>query len=228
MVGARLDAEVEIGADHRAQELDCAFLHGVSGRTESSGKGAVEAMLCSGSVTTLMEEHGVVGDRVAEAGELRHLHMVGRRAIVGLWSAVADVDAEGGAEPFGLFDALGLGQRRHRWRRVAVDLGAIEDGVAASEHAPGGLVSILVAVLGVRLVVAVGGLPEHHEVAVFALANLSAERLAAQLALQPTGRAGQPQDVANAVSFLASPQMDFITGQVIFVDGGKSLGGSGA
>ncbi|ODA18963.1 short-chain dehydrogenase, partial [Achromobacter xylosoxidans] len=60
------------------------------------------------------------------------------------------------------------------------------------------------------------------------LRNLSAERLAAQLALQPTGRAGQPRDVANAVSFLASPQMDFITGQVIFVDGGKSLGGSGA
>ncbi|MBB1623797.1 SDR family NAD(P)-dependent oxidoreductase [Achromobacter sp. UMC71] len=60
------------------------------------------------------------------------------------------------------------------------------------------------------------------------LRNLSAERLAAQLALQPTGRAGQPQDIANAVSFLAAPHMDFITGQVIFVDGGKSLGGSGA
>lgn len=60
------------------------------------------------------------------------------------------------------------------------------------------------------------------------LRNLSAEHLAAQLALQPTGRAGQPQDIANAVSFLAAPHMDFITGQVIFVDGGKSLGGSGA
>ncbi len=60
------------------------------------------------------------------------------------------------------------------------------------------------------------------------LRNLTPERLAAQLALQPTGRAGQPQDIANAVSFLAAPHMDFITGQVIFVDGGKSLGGSGA
>ncbi|MDT4860014.1 SDR family NAD(P)-dependent oxidoreductase [Achromobacter agilis] len=60
------------------------------------------------------------------------------------------------------------------------------------------------------------------------LRNLTSERLAAQLALQPTGRAGQPRDIANAVSFLAAPHMDFITGQVIFVDGGKSLGGSGA
>ncbi|MGE8637758.1 MAG: SDR family NAD(P)-dependent oxidoreductase [Achromobacter sp.] len=60
------------------------------------------------------------------------------------------------------------------------------------------------------------------------LRNLTPDRLAAQLALQPTGRAGQPQDIANAVSFLAAPHMDFITGQVLFVDGGKSLGGSGA
>lgn len=60
------------------------------------------------------------------------------------------------------------------------------------------------------------------------LRSLTPERLAAQLALQPTGRAGQPQDIAYAVSFLAAPHMDFITGQVIFVDGGKSLGGSGA
>lgn len=60
------------------------------------------------------------------------------------------------------------------------------------------------------------------------LRNLTPERMAAQLALQPTGRAGRPEDIANAVSFLAAPHMDFITGQVIFVDGGKSLGGSGA
>lgn len=60
------------------------------------------------------------------------------------------------------------------------------------------------------------------------LRALTPERLAAQLALQPTGKAGTPEDIANAVSFLASPGMSFITGQVLFVDGGKSLGGSGA
>jgi 3-oxoacyl-[acyl-carrier protein] reductase len=58
------------------------------------------------------------------------------------------------------------------------------------------------------------------------LRALTPERMAAQLALQPSGKAGQPEDIANAVSFLASPATQFITGQVLFVDGGKSLGGS--
>ena len=60
------------------------------------------------------------------------------------------------------------------------------------------------------------------------LRALTPERLAAQLALQPTGQAGRPEDIARAVSFLVSPDMGFITGQVLFVDGGKSLGGSAA
>ena len=60
------------------------------------------------------------------------------------------------------------------------------------------------------------------------LRALTPERLAAQLALQPTGKAGQVENIAQAVSFFASAQTDFITGQVLFVDGGKSLGGSGA
>ncbi len=60
------------------------------------------------------------------------------------------------------------------------------------------------------------------------LRALTPERLAAQLSLQPTGKAGRPEDIAQAVSFFASAQTDFITGQVLFVDGGKSLGGSGA
>jgi len=41
---------------------------------------------------------------------------------------------------------------------------------------------------------------------------------------QPTKTMGQPADVANVVSFLASESTQFITGQTLFVDGGKSIG----
>ncbi|MCD7708318.1 MAG: 3-oxoacyl-[acyl-carrier-protein] reductase [Clostridiales bacterium] len=40
----------------------------------------------------------------------------------------------------------------------------------------------------------------------------------------PLGRAAQPSDVANVVAFLASPDSDYITGQVIHVDGGMAMG----
>ncbi len=39
----------------------------------------------------------------------------------------------------------------------------------------------------------------------------------------PLNRMGQPQDIANAVVFLASNNADYITGQTIIVDGGWTL-----
>ena len=41
---------------------------------------------------------------------------------------------------------------------------------------------------------------------------------------QPTKTIGQPEDVANAVAFLSSDKTRFITGQILYVDGGKSIG----
>jgi enoyl-[acyl-carrier protein] reductase III len=39
----------------------------------------------------------------------------------------------------------------------------------------------------------------------------------------PLGRIGRPQDIANAVAMLISPQAAWVTGQVLVVDGGLSL-----
>ena len=39
----------------------------------------------------------------------------------------------------------------------------------------------------------------------------------------PLGSVGQPEDVASVVTFLASPSSDYITGQVIRVDGGMQM-----
>ncbi len=39
----------------------------------------------------------------------------------------------------------------------------------------------------------------------------------------PMGRIGSPEDIANIVMFLASEKADYITGQVISVDGGMVM-----
>lgn len=41
---------------------------------------------------------------------------------------------------------------------------------------------------------------------------------------QPTKTIGRPEDVAQAVAFLVAEQTNFISGQTIYVDGGKSIG----
>ena len=39
----------------------------------------------------------------------------------------------------------------------------------------------------------------------------------------PMGRIGRPEDVANAVSFLASESASFVTGTTLLVDGGWTV-----
>ena len=56
-------------------------------------------------------------------------------------------------------------------------------------------------------------------------ADVPAEITAAYRASVLAGRMGTPEDIAHAVSFLASAGAGFITGQRIIVDGGRSLGG---
>ncbi len=41
---------------------------------------------------------------------------------------------------------------------------------------------------------------------------------------QPTKTMGKPKDIANVVAFLSDENTQFITGQTIYVDGGKSIG----
>ncbi len=48
---------------------------------------------------------------------------------------------------------------------------------------------------------------------------------AAWEAIEPGGKAALPAEIANAVAFFAAPTTSFVTGQTLFVDGGKSLGG---
>lgn len=53
-----------------------------------------------------------------------------------------------------------------------------------------------------------------------ALPDSVKEGLCAQI---PLGRTGKPEDIAKAVAFLALPAADYITGQVLSVDGGMAI-----
>ncbi len=53
----------------------------------------------------------------------------------------------------------------------------------------------------------------------YAHAPLEQSRLRGQV---PLGRFGQPEDIADAVAFLASDWASFITGQIILIDGGRT------
>ena len=66
--------------------------------------------------------------------------------------------------------------------------------------------------------------PVHSEM--FDAISMPGSDMALRLAKQiPVGRIGRPEDVAHAVKFFLSPESDFITGQVLYVCGGASLGG---
>ena len=53
------------------------------------------------------------------------------------------------------------------------------------------------------------------------------EMFSAWSKLEPAGRAADPSEIAEAIVWLASDAARFVTGQTLFVDGGKSLGGLG-
>jgi NAD(P)-dependent dehydrogenase (short-subunit alcohol dehydrogenase family) len=50
-----------------------------------------------------------------------------------------------------------------------------------------------------------------------------ARRTQSVLRFYPTGRLGEPQDIASAIAFLASSEASWITGQVLSVNGGYAM-----
>jgi 3-oxoacyl-[acyl-carrier protein] reductase len=54
--------------------------------------------------------------------------------------------------------------------------------------------------------------------------EVSEEVVRAIVATIPWGRPGSPEDIAHAALFLASPFAEFITGEVLSVDGGSGTG----
>jgi NAD(P)-dependent dehydrogenase (short-subunit alcohol dehydrogenase family) len=95
---------------------------------------------------------------------------------------------------------------------------------AASKHAVEGLTTsaaLEVAGSGVRVNAVAPGPTETGMLDRF---TGNAARKAGLVSTVPLGHVGQPDEIANALVFLASDKAAFITGHVLSVDGGKSAG----
>jgi glucose 1-dehydrogenase len=63
--------------------------------------------------------------------------------------------------------------------------------------------------------------PGSIDTAMMAAVNANPEALARALSRTPLGRIGTAREVADVVAFLASPKAAYVTGETIYVDGGR-------
>lgn len=95
---------------------------------------------------------------------------------------------------------------------------------AASKHAVEGLTkcaALEAAAFGVRVNAVAPGPTDTGMLDRF---TGTPQRKAALASAVPLGRAGRPEEIARAITFLASDAASFIAGQIVSADGGKSAG----
>ncbi len=179
-------------------------------------KGAVEAALGEvDRIDVLINSAGIFGEKRVEeitADDLRSMYEVNA---IGLFNAttVALQRMPDGGRIINLASRAYLGSRDHAH-------------YVASKAAVVGLTRTLAIDLAPRQIMVNAIAP--GPVRTPMLSTLSDERLEQLAAGYPGGRLIEADDVAHAIAFFADPATRSITGQVLIIDGGRSLGLSGA
>lgn len=120
------------------------------------------------------------------------------------------------------------GMMRNRWGRI-VNMASVvgqagspgQANYAASKAGLIGLTKALAQELGSRGITVNAVAPGYIDTDM--TRGLPEELKQKMLAAVPLGRMGQPEDVANAVKFLASDEASYITGHVLAVNGGMYM-----
>ena len=141
------------------------------------------------------------------------------------WDAVLDANLRGA---FATIRAATRGMMKRRWGRI-INIASIvgmvgnkgQTNYAASKAGLIGLTKAVAKEFASRNILANVVAPGFIETDM--TAAMTAEARAALTVQIPLGRLGLPQDVANAVAFLASEQASYITGQVLVIDGGMVM-----
>lgn len=187
-------------------------------RADVSDESQVESMFAE-----IMSRHGRVDVVVNNAGITRDGLVL--RMKLEDWQKVLDVNLTGAFLVSRSAAKIMLKQRSGKIINVSSVVGiggnAGQANYAASKAGLIGFTKSLAKELATRGVTCNAVAPGFIETAMTAV--LPEEVRQTFLSRIPLGRPGTPLDVAKAIGFLASPKADYITGQVLRIDGGMSI-----
>jgi 3-oxoacyl-[acyl-carrier protein] reductase len=182
-----------------------------------------DAAQCDALIASVRKEFGDVTILVNNAGVVRD--NLALRMKDAEWDEVMETNLRG---VFRLSRAVMRGMMKARWGRIisitSVVGAAGNPGQANYAAAKAGVVGMsksLARELGSRNITVNCVAPGLIDTAM--TRALSDEQRAALIGQVPLGRLGQPEDVAAAVGFLASPAAGYITGAVVHVNGGMYM-----
>ncbi|MBA4190081.1 MAG: beta-ketoacyl-ACP reductase [Planctomycetaceae bacterium] len=206
-----------------ALEAEVAALGGVAKAHQgdvgdpTAGERVVVAVLADwGRVDILVNNAGVIRDKLFVQMDAEDWNTVVNTNLTGMFSFCKAVSKQ-----------MVFKQRSGRIINIssiaAEHVNKGQSNYAASKGAVNSFTRVLAAELGSRNVLVNAVAPGFIETDMSqAVRNMAGEDNLKKLI--PVKRLGKPEDIANVVVFLASPAAAYITGQVITVDGGLSLG----
>ena len=209
-------------SEAQAQEV-VAAITGAGGEAQAVKADVSKADEVDAMVNGLVKEWGKVDILVNNAGITRDNLMM--RMSQDEWDAVIDTNLR---SAYFCTKAVLRSMLRNRWGRI-ISLSSVvgltgNAGQANYSAAKAGLIGFTKSVareVGGRNITANAIAPGFIETDI--TAGLPEELKAAMLKTIPADRYGQPDDIANAVVFLASDLAAYINGQVLNVDGGMVM-----
>ena len=205
-------------ADQLVEELRAAGTVAETYLADVSDEAQVEAMFAD-----IMSDKGRIDVVVNNAGITRDGLVL--RMKLEDWQKVLDVNLTGAFLVSRAAAKVMLKQRSGKIINVSSVVGiggnAGQANYAASKAGLIGFTKSLAKELATRGITCNAVAPGFIETAMTAVLPEEARQMF--LSRIPLGRPGTPLDVAKAIGFLASPKADYITGQVLRIDGGMSI-----